>query len=310
MRVLVLGGNGFIGSHVVDALLAAGHKVRVLDRAEDRFRGRLVGVEYALGAFDDIFLVAEALTGIDVVFHAISTTVPSTSNLDSVGDIQSNLVGAIKLVELMLDNGVSRIVYLSSGGTVYGNASMSSIPENHPLHPVCSYGIVKIAIENYLYMYQELRGLKPLVLRASNPYGERQGHQGVQGVIGTFLSKALNKEHIEIWGDGGVVRDYIYVGDLARMCFKAIEGETCGVFNVGSGVGTSLREVLECIESVSGVSLPVEYKPARDFDIARVVLDITNVKRAFNWSPSVGLHQGIKSTWQWMNNDLLGMGRG
>jgi UDP-glucose 4-epimerase len=118
VKVLVLGGNGFIGTHVVDALLLAGHKVRVFDRAEERFRGRLASVEYVLGAFEDSFLIAEALTEIDVVFHGISTTVPNTSNLDPVGDIQSNLVNTVKLLKSMLDKGVHRIVYISSGGTV------------------------------------------------------------------------------------------------------------------------------------------------------------------------------------------------
>jgi UDP-glucose 4-epimerase len=186
---------------------------------------------------------------------------------------------------------------------------MSPIPENHPIHPVCSYGIVKVAIENYLYMYQKLYGLKPIVLRPSNPYGERQGHQGVQGVIGTFLNKALNNGRIEIWGDGSVVRDFIYVGDLAQMCLKAIESEICGVFNVGRGEGTSVSEVLECIMSVSGVSLPVEYKPVRDFDITQVVLDITGTQKTFNWMPMVGLQQGIERTWQWVKSDLSGKRR-
>jgi UDP-glucose 4-epimerase len=310
VKVLVLGGNGFIGSHVVDALVIMGHKVRVFDRADDRYRTRLEGVEYVLGSFEDVFLIAEALADIDVVFHGISTTVPSTSNLDPVGDVQSNLLATLRLLKAMLDKGIHRIVFLSSGGTVYGRPTLDPIPENHSLHPVCSYGIVKVAIENYLFMYQELYGLKPVILRASNPYGERQGHLGVQGVIGTFLNKTLNNERVEIWGDGSVVRDFIYVGDLAQMCLKAIESEIYGVFNVGSGEGISVSEVLECIVSVSGVSLQVEYKPARDFDIARVVLDITNTQKIFNWMPVIGLHHGIKRTWQWMNSDLSGMRRG
>ena len=301
MKVLVLGGNGFIGSHVVDALLHAGHKVRVFDRSEDRYRGRLKGVEYMQGSFQDNFLIAEALTDIDVVFHGISTTVPATSNLDPAGDVYSNLIATLKLLKSMLDKGMQRIVYLSSGGTVYGRPTMDPIPESHPLNPVCSYGIVKVAIENYLYMFQELQGLKPIVLRASNPYGERQGHQGVQGVIGTFLYKAHSNERIEIWGDGSVVRDFIYVGDLGQMCLKAIENEVCGVFNVGSGIGHSINEVLAYVQAVSNRPLQIDYKPARGFDVARVVLDISRATSTFNWIPQLSLQDGISKTWAWLS---------
>jgi UDP-glucose 4-epimerase len=301
MKVLVLGGNGFIGSHVVDALLNVGHKVRVFDRSEDRYRSRLMGVEYFQGSFQDNFLIAEALTGIDVVFHGISTTVPGTSNLDPAGDVYSNLIATLKLLKSMSDKGLQRIVYLSSGGTVYGRPTMDPIPENHPLNPVCSYGIVKVAIENYLYMFQELNGFKPIVLRPSNPYGERQGHQGVQGVIGTFLHKAHSNERIEIWGDGSVVRDFIHVCDLSQMCLMAIENEVCGVFNVGCGIGHSINEVLACVKTVSNRPLQVEYKSARGFDVARVVLDTSKVVSAFNWKPQIELQDGISRTWAWLS---------
>lgn len=302
MKVLVLGGNGFIGSHVVDALLDAGHKVRIFDRTEDRYRGRLKNVDYILGSFEDSFMIAEALADIDVVFHGISTTVPGTSNLDPERDIQSNLIGTVKLLRSMLDKGTQRIVYLSSGGTVYGRPTMSPIPESHPLNPVCSYGIVKVAIENYLYMYQELHGLKPIVLRISNPYGERQGHQGVQGVIGTFIHKAQNNEPIEIWGDGSVVRDFIHVDDLKQACLKAVESSVCGVYNVGSGTGFSIKEVLDHIKALTNTAMTVNFSPARGFDVPKVVLDISKVKASLGWQPEIELQEGISKTWAWLAN--------
>jgi UDP-glucose 4-epimerase len=302
MKVLVLGGNGFIGSHVVDALLTAGHQVRVFDRAEDKYRGRISTVEYVLGTFDDALLLTEALTDIDVVFHGISTTVPSTSNADPIADIQSNLVSTVRLFKAMLDKGVERIVFLSSGGTVYGQVKVDLISEEHPLHPVCSYGIVKVAIENYLFMYQELHGIKPIVLRGSNPYGERQGHLGVQGVIGTFLNKIAKNERIEIWGDGTIVRDFIYVGDLAQACLKAIICNDIGVFNIGGGIGHSINEVFECAKLVSTSSIVPVYKPARGFDVQRVVLDIAQAKAIFKWHPKTSLFQGMAETWRWIQD--------
>lgn len=302
VKVLVLGGNGFIGSHVVDSLLAAGHGVRVFDRAENKYRGSLPNVDYVLGSFDDALLLTEALTDIDVVFHGISTTVPSTSNLDPVGDIQSNLIPTVRLLKAMIDKKVERIVYLSSGGTVYGQANFDYISESHPLNPVCSYGIVKIAIENYLFMYQQLYGIKPIVLRPSNPYGERQGHLGVQGVIGTFLNRIAKKERIEIWGDGTVVRDFIYVGDLAQLCLKAIESQTNGIFNVGGGRGYSINEIYECVVSATHTDAHPIYKPARNYDVNKVVLDISKTEQTFAWKPTTSVVQGIARTSVWLKS--------
>lgn len=300
MKVLVLGGNGFIGSHLVDALLAAGHKVRVLDRGSELYRLPLAGVDYRLGDFSDTPALAEALEGVAIVYHLVSTTVPSTSNLDPVFDIQGNLINTVRLLQLMVQKGISRIVYLSSGGTVYGNPEVSPIPETHPLRPICSYGVIKVAIENYLFMYQSLHGLKPVVLRASNPYGERQGHFGVQGVIGTFLQKIKTGEQIEIWGDGSIVRDFIYVADLARLCVEAGKSDYCGVLNAGSGIGHSIQDVLNVSAcAVERVIEPV-YKPGRTYDVPSVVLDVSKAKNKLGWEPATDLLQGIHNAWQWM----------
>lgn len=302
MRVLILGGNGFIGSHVVDALLAAGHQPRIYDRSNCRYRPRLDGVEYILGRLEDTYLLSEALTDVDVVFHGISTTVPSTSNADPIADVQSNLIGTLNLLSAMADKGIRRIIYLSSGGTVYGNTAVDFINEEHPLKPICSYGVVKVAVENYLFMHQELYGLKPIILRASNPYGERQGRSGVQGVVGTILNTISRDQPIEIWGDGSIVRDFIYVGDLALACLKAIEGNQCGIFNIGSGLGYSIREVIENAQKISKKQINTIYKPPRRFDVSRVVLDISKATSILSWRPSVTLPLGIDRTWKWLNN--------
>ena len=302
MKVLVLGGNGFIGSHVVDHLLAAGHKVRVFDRSPERYRSPLKRVEYRLGSFDDTFQVAEALQGMDAVCHLISTTVPGTSNLDPVADVQSNLVSTLGLLEKMRKKSIHRILYLSSGGTVYGNPESSPISENHPLHPISSYGIVKVAIENYMHMYQQLYGLEPVILRPSNPYGPRQGHTGVQGLIGTVLARMLADEPLEIWGDGSIVRDYIHVSDLARLCVTALESKKCGVFNAGSGEGHSINEVITLIREVVDHELQVTYLEGRSFDVKEVVLDISHAEAQFGWKPEVPLADGIRDQLQWLKS--------
>jgi UDP-glucose 4-epimerase len=300
MRALVLGGSGFIGSHLVDALRADGHRVRVFDRQPDRFRDEMKGVDYRYGSLGDVADVAEALAGIEVVFHLVSTSVPSTSNLDPVADIQGNLVPAVQLLDQMRRLDVRRIVFLSSGGTVYGNPTTSPVTEAHPLNPICSYGVVKVAMENYLFMYRDLYGIEPIVLRPSNPVGPRQGHLGVQGVVPTFLRRILDGDPIMVWGDGTVVRDYIDIADLALLCVRAGVSDAIGVFNAGSGIGTSIQEVLSIIESVTGRPAEVEYQPARPFDVQSIVLDNGLARRTFGWSPTVDLDESIRRLWSWL----------
>jgi len=229
----------------------------------------------------------------------LSTTVPSTSNLDPIADVNGNLVNSLRLLQLMVQKNIPKIIYLSSGGTVYGIPECVPIPETHPLRPICSYGVVKVAIENYLHMFHELHGLQYVVLRASNPYGERQGHAGVQGVIGTFMQKILAGDQIEIWGDGRVVRDYIYVGDLAELCVIAGRPEKVGVFNAGSGEGTSINELINKLTSVTGMNLTYVNRTGRGYDVPRVVLDIGSTVSNFGWLPSTTLDHGLITTWNW-----------
>lgn len=300
MKALVLGGAGFIGSHVVDHLLAAGHKVRVLDRVPETYRVPPQDVEYHFARFDDVPLLMEAMEGVDVIYHLISTTVPSTSNLDPVADVQGNLVNTLRLLQMMVQKGIPKIVFLSSGGTVYGVPETVPIPEVHPLHPICSYGVVKVAIENYLRMFHYLHGLRYVALRVSNPYGERQGHLGVQGVIGTFMGKLLTGEPIEIWGDGSVVRDFIYVGDLAELCVLAGQGNEDGIFNAGRGEGYSINEIVSILAEVTGKPVQPLYRAGRGYDVPRSVLDISRVSEAFRWHPRTEQTEGIRRAWEWM----------
>lgn len=300
MNVLVLGGNGFLGSHLVDRLVGAGNRVRVFDRSPAPFTEPHSEVEYVTGNFNDQSLLAEALVGIDVVAHLISTTVPSTSNLDPVADIEGNLINSVNLLKLMQLQKVKKIVYLSSGGTVYGVPNESPIPESHPLRPISSYGIVKVAIENYLYMAHQSAGLEYCVLRASNPYGPRQGHGGVQGVITTFLSNIANDRTIEIWGDGEVVRDFIYIEDLANLIEKVIYSNKQGCYNAGYGQGFSINEVLQYIKNTIEVEVKVEYSDKRVFDVPHVVLDSQLAMTDFDWLPTTGIEEGVMETWKWI----------
>lgn len=304
MKILVLGGNGFIGTHILDELLAAGHEVRVFDRSHETWRRPLPSVRYYLGDFVNTPLLAEALQGVAVVIHLISTTVPSTSNLDPIADIQSNLENSVRLLQLMKSANVERVVYLSSGGTVYGIPSILPVPETHPLDPICSYGIVKVAIEKYLGMFEYLYGLKPLIVRASNPFGPRQGHQGVQGVVSTFMHKILSGEKITIWGDGSTKRDYLYVTDLARMCRIAAESNLTGVVNAGSGRGLTLVELVQMIETATGEEADIEYIAARSYDVPEIVLNIEKARILFGWSPVISMQEGLSLQFDWLTKNM------
>jgi UDP-glucose 4-epimerase len=299
MQVLVIGGNGFIGSHVVDSLLASGCTVRVLSRHPERFRAPLAAVDYRQDDFRDRMAVAEALVGIDAVFHLVSTTFPGTANLDPKTDVEENLIGTLSLMDTMLGMGINRLLYMSSGGTVYGVPRQVPIPENHPLHPINSYGIVKVAIEQFIEMYRSTRGLSPIIIRASNPYGPRQGHSGVQGVVSTFIDNIRSGRTIEIWGDGSVVRDYIDVRDLAELCVRAGTSQKEGTYNAGSGHGVSLNELIEMMKEVIGLDIKPNYRPGRLIDVPVSVLDCTKAETDFDWHAGRNLRDGIRDVWSW-----------
>jgi UDP-glucose 4-epimerase len=299
-KCVVLGGLGFIGWHLIDALLAAGYAVRCFDRpnvvpvAEQRRPSpQFELLEGDMLSEADIKL---ALAGCDVCFHLISTTLPSSSNADPVFDVESNLVGTLRMLEHAVRAGIKKVIYVSSGGTVYGVPVKIPLSETHPADPICSYGIAKLAIEKYLALFQRLHGLEYVVLRISNPFGEYQRVEASQGAVAVFLYKALINETIEIWGDGSVVRDFIYISDVTRALLKAMDydGEQ-RLFNIGSGEGRSLNDVLSAIEILINRSVPRMYKPARGFDVPANVLDINRAKQFLSWTPQISLEQGLSA---------------
>jgi len=300
-RCLVLGGKGFIGSHLVDALRGAGHTVRVFDRAEAQPLGDSTGVEWCDGDFTKPSDIARALEGVETCFHLISTTLPKSSNADPVFDVESNVAATVRLLEQAVRAGVKKVVFASSGGTVYGTPRVVPMDEEHSTNPISSYGITKLAIEKYLHLFQVLHGLSYAVLRPSNPYGERQRAQASQGAIAVFMGKILRGEPVEIWGDGSVVRDYLYIGDLSAAFLSAAAHEGAErVFNIGSGAGHSLNQILDGIEQVTGKKAQRRYMDARTFDVPTNVLSIARAKAHLNWTPTTPLLDGLERTARWM----------
>ena len=301
MKALIIGGCGFIGSHLVGRLLEGGHEVRVYDRSPNRFAGLPEGAEFVEGELGNHGLIREATEGMEVVYHLVSTTLPKTSNDDPIYDVRSNLVDTVQLLETCVEAGVRKVVFSSSGGTVYGPPETVPITERHPTDPISSYGIVKLAIEKYLGLFYHLHGLDYAALRISNPYGPRQDPAGQQGAISVFLERIRTGRPITIWGDGGVVRDYLYVSDLtAALELASGTGTANKVFNVGYGSGASLNELIEFMSGVVGARPEVEYLPARSLDVPTSVLDVSRARTGLGWSPKVELEEGIARTWEWL----------
>jgi len=196
----------------------------------------------------------------------------------------------------MVDSGCNRIIYLSSGGAVYGNPMQMPIAEDATLAPISSYGVIKSVIERYLHYFGRY-GIRSLIVRPSNLYGIRQGNTGVLGLVNTLLEKTLRDEEVLIFGDGSAVKDYVHVSDLLDFLSKAIAMDATGVFNVGSGQGVSVNEVMALVNAVTGRQTHIRYEDARPYDVARIVLDISKAHGVLGWQPKVTLEQGIREVW-------------
>ncbi len=308
LKCLVLGGRGFVGSHLIDALLHAGHKVRCFDRPHVHHLGEShfsnPNFELCEGDIVSEADIAGALDGCDICFHLVSTTLPKSSNADPVFDVESNLLGTVRLLSHAVSAGVKKVVFASSGGTVYGIPNAVPIKETHSTDPICSYGITKLAIEKYLGLYRQLHGLDCAVLRLANPFGERQRTHASQGAVAVFLGKALRGDTIEVWGDGSVVRDYIHIQDVVSAMLAAMRysGQE-HLFNIGSGAGVSINSLLDSIERCVGKATIRKYITGRAFDVPSNILCIERAKSELGWQPSVGFEDGLRRFAKWIESE-------
>ena len=308
MKIVIFGGGGFIGSTIADRFLLDGHELRIFERprvAPYRKFTEDEKVEWVEGDFSSTHDVGEAVSGMDVILHLVSTTLPKNSNDDPIYDVQSNVVGTLQMLNAMVTHKVGKIVFISSGGTVYGNPVYLPIDEKHPTNPLVSYGITKLTIEKYLQMYSHLHGIRAITLRVANPYGERQRIETAQGAVGVFLSRALKNLPIEVWGDGSVTRDYIHISDVAEAFLKAVEysgAEHC--FNISSGAGTSLNVLIGMLEDVIGRKVEVLYQPGRLFDVPASVLSNHLAREELKWAPLISMRDGLARTAGWMKSNL------
>lgn len=301
-RCLVLGASGVLGINLCNTLIAGGAEVTAFGRRLSRPTSLHQDVKWISGHFDDVRTFEHAVRGQEFVFHLISTTIPDDSNRDPAADLAANVLPTVRLLEVCCKEGVKKVVFSSSGGTVYGIPSRVPIPESSSTEPISGYGISKLAIEKYLALFHRLHGLEYHVCRISNIYGPFQQGNRRQGLVATTIRRALLKEHVEIWGDGQVIRDFVYVDDVvaAMLCCCFYHGPY-KVMNVGSGTGLTINQVIDDIELVLNEgAIDRSHRPGRTVDVPRNTLDISLIQSETSWQPIVAWHEGLRRSIEWM----------
>lgn len=300
-RCLVTGAGGFLGQALVRALVANGAIVSGFGRASVTF-DRASGLRWIHGEFDDPMALARACEGQDVVFHLLNSSTPASATREPVGDITANVVPSVRLLEACRDAGVRRFVLASSGGTVYGAAARIPTVETAQTLPISAYGISKLAVEHYARLFEDLHGLDYRILRVSNPYGSGQSPFKKQGAIAAFMYALIKGQAVEIWGDGLIVRDYIYVDDVSAAFVEVMHHHGPErVFNVSSGIGRTLIEIHGAICRVLGdEDGQILWKASRPVDVPVNVLDHTLMTSCTRWRPRIDLDAGLRRTAAWM----------
>jgi len=300
-QCLVLGAGGFIGTNLCRHLLQRGARVRGFGRSKN-FPDALDGVDWVAGEFSDRAALSRVVDGSELVFHLVGGRAPESSNRDPAGDLTDNVLSTLHFLDICRNRNVRRVVFASSGGTVYGVVKEIPIPENAPTDPITAYGIGKLTIEKYLALYRHLHGLDSTILRIANPFGPFQVGYRKQGVIAAFVQQALNGEVLEIWGDGEVVRDFVYIDDVVEAITDAAlyEGPH-RIFNVGQGTGRSVNQILMDIETVlDRGAIEKRYRPSRLADVPVNVLDIGLIRREIGWQPREDWLSALRATVDWI----------
>lgn len=302
MKILVTGGAGFIGSNLADALIVQGHQVAVLDNLSSGKKGNISSQAEFFNVDVTSDTLAEVFTAFkpQAVFHLAAHIDVRKSVADPMWDATQNILGSINLFEQCRKHDVSKVIFSSSGGAIYGNTDQLPTTETHPEEPISPYGITKLAIEKYLNYYHKVYGLNYVALRYSNVYGPRQNATGEGAVVAIFTAKFLAGQMPTINGDGEQTRDYVYVGDVVAANLTALEKDICGVYNIGTGKETSVNELAKLIMAHTNSSVVPDYAQARIGEVLRSCLDYRLAQQVLSWEPKVDLQQGIARTVDWL----------
>ncbi|HPV73075.1 MAG TPA: NAD-dependent epimerase/dehydratase family protein [Smithellaceae bacterium] len=305
MNTLVIGGAGFIGTHLVSELLATGRTVTILDRRTDAIQELPRGADYVAGDFGQCQLIRELLCNHEEVIHLAYTSVPKTSFENPFSDLLENLPPTVQLFAETAESG-RKLLFVSSGGTVYGEAGTLPIREDHPTRPISPYGLTKLTLEGYAHLYAVTHGLKFVCVRPANAFGPGQKPFTGQGFIASAMTSMMRGLPVTVFGQRGTVRDYIYVGDLAAGIVSALEkGRPSEIYNLGSGVGRTNMDVIEAITPLlEGLAykIRIEHLPERTFDVRANILDSGKLHKDTGWSPTTPFDKGLLRTREWLKD--------
>lgn len=298
MKVLVTGGAGFIGSHLVDRLIQEGHQVVVVDNLATGKKKNI----HKDAKFYKLDILSPRLEKIfqkekpEIVSHHAAQMDVRRSVTDPKFDAENNIMGLLNLLELAVKNGTRRVVFASSGGAIYGDQQVFPAPEDHQTHPLSPYGISKLCSEHYLYYYQKICGLEYTALRYANVYGPRQDPFGEAGVVAIFTQKMLKGEQPLINGNGMQTRDYVFVEDVVEANMAVIHNAVNGFFNVGTGKETSVNQLFRLLLDITGAQVKEIHGPEKKGEQSRSSLDHQKIHKELDWEPRVSLQEGLMKT--------------
>jgi UDP-glucose 4-epimerase len=308
MKVLVTGGAGFIGSHVVDAMLAVGHEVVIVDDlSTGRKRNLNPGAKfYQMDIRDPGLADVFERERPEVVDHHAAQMDVRRSVADPLFDADVNVRGTLNQLEAARTHGVRKVIYISSGGAAYGEPKYLPCDEDHPIDPICQYGVSKHVVEHYLFVYRHLYGLDYTVLRYPNVFGPRQDPHGEAGVVAIFSGKMLAGQPVTINGTGEQERDYVYVADCARANVLALDNGSGTIYNLGSNRGTSVNLLFSTLANIIGYSAEPRFGPAKAGETFKIYLDGTRARDQLDWSPTVDLNRGLQQTVAYLRDNERG----
>jgi len=310
-KCILVGGAGFLGTNVAGGLLSDGYDVTIVDKALPQFfkqSGIIDKVTFCRCDYLDLKILKQEMKGKDILLHFAYSSLPGSPIKKLDEDVRDNAAGSVKLFKLAVEAGVKKIIFPSSGGTVYGETDELPIRESSPTNPICFHGISKLMIEKYLFLFKRTFGIDYLIYRIANAYGPGQDPGGEQGLIANVIGNIYKKEPVTVFGKGDVIRDYVYIDDIVRAFILGIEkGLKNDIFNIGTGKGHSIDDVINLVSKTLSVGPKVIYTARRLTDVRSNILDTGKIGSAAGWRPAIGIEEGIEKTCRWFKETNISM---